>query len=375
MPRRYGAPYFRPMKIVAAVLAGGLGVRLWPRSTERKPKQFVHVLGEGTLIQNTVARLAPFIDATDVFVVTTPEFRDLVCDQLPSVQEHHILSEPFGRNTGPAIGFAATRLRALLGDDAIMVVLPSDHLISNVREFHLLLEKACAAATALGRIITIGVMPTRAETGFGYIQVGDDIDTDNPVLRGVVRSVRTFAEKPDASTAQRFIDAGDFIWNSGIVVATVGTILDRIGQYLPDHAPLLSQFERAVGTENEAFVLESVYRQMRSVSFDVGVLEQDPTIGVVEGAFGWSDVGTWDELYRMSMKDGKNNVLEGNVLAINTTNCLVSASTGRLIGLINADNLVVVETESSLLISKRGQTEDVRDFVDQLRRRNIAKHF
>jgi mannose-1-phosphate guanylyltransferase len=363
------------MKIVAVVLAGGLGVRLWPRSTERKPKQFVHVLGEGTLIQNTVSRLAPFVHAHDTYVVSTPDFRDLVSDQLPSLQDHQILSEPFGRNTGPAIGFAATKLRAELGDDVVMVVLPSDHLISNVREFHVLLDKACSAAIALERIITIGVMPTRAETGYGYIQVGDDIPTDNPVLRGVVKAVETFAEKPDSSTAQRFVDAGDFAWNSGIVVGTVATILDRIAEYLPDHAPLLAQYERAVGSAEEYSVLENMYRQMRSVSFDVGVLERDPTIGVVEGTFGWSDVGTWDELYRMSMKDGKNNVLEGNVLAVNTTNCLVSGSTGRLIGVINADNLVVVETESSILISKRGRTEDVRDLVDQLRRRHIAKHF
>jgi mannose-1-phosphate guanylyltransferase len=181
------------MKIVAVVLAGGLGVRLWPRSTERKPKQFVHVLGEGTLIQNTVSRLAPFIHAHDTYVVSTPDFRDLVSDQLPSLQDNQIFLEPFGRNTGPAIGFAATKLRAELGDDVVMVVLPSDHLISNVREFHVLLDKACSAASALERIITIGVMPTRAETGFGYIQVGDDVPTDNPVLRGVVKAVETFA--------------------------------------------------------------------------------------------------------------------------------------------------------------------------------------
>lgn len=363
------------MKIVAVVLAGGLGVRLWPRSTERKPKQFVHVLGEGTLIQNTVSRLAPFIDTTDVFVVSTPEFHDLIIHQLPSIQQDQVLLEPFGRNTGPAIGFAATKLRATLGDDAVMVVLPSDHLISNVREFHVILDRACAAACAMEKIITIGVMPTRAETGYGYIQVGEELPTDNPVLRGVVKSVRTFAEKPDSSTAQRFVDAGDFAWNSGIVVATVGTLLDRIDEFLPDHAPLLAQYERSIGTPHEHEVLENVYRQMRSVSFDVGVLEHDRSIGMVEGAFGWSDVGTWDELYRMSMKDGKNNVLEGNVLAVNTTNCLVSGSTGRLIGVVNADNLVVVETESSILICKRGQTEDVRDLVDQLRRRHIAKHF
>lgn len=375
MPRRYGAPYFRCMKIVATVLAGGLGVRLWPRSTARKPKQFVHTLGEGTLIQNTVTRLAPFISNDDVFVVATPEFRDIIHDQLPALEDRRILLEPFGRNTAPAIGFAVTKLRALYGDEAVMVVLPSDHLISNVREFQVILDKACSAAAVMDRIITIGVMPTRAETGYGYIQVGDELEPENPILRSVVRSVQTFAEKPDSSTAQRFVDAGDFIWNSGIVVGSIKTLHEKIAEYLPDHAPLFEQYARAVGTADEHLVLESIYRQMRSVSFDVGVLERDPSIGVVEGAFGWSDVGTWDELYRMSLKDGKNNVIEGNVLTVNTTNCLVSGSTGRLIGLVNIDNLVIVETESSILVAKRGQTEDVRDLVDQLRRRHIEKHF
>lgn len=363
------------MKIVAVVLAGGHGVRLWPRSTERKPKQFVHVLGEGTLIQNTVSRLAPFVAPQDVYVIATPEQQDHVIRQLPAVPIDHVLEEPFGRNTGPAIGLAATKLHAREGGDTVMVVLPSDHLISNVREFQVVLDRACTAAITMERIITIGVMPTRAETGYGYIQVGDEIATDNPLLTSVVKSVGTFAEKPDASTAQRFLDAGDFVWNSGIVVGTVNTILRRIAEYLPDYAPLFQQYERSIGSPDEDLVLESVYRQMRSVSFDVGVLERDSSIGVVEGAFGWSDVGTWDELYRMSMKDGKNNVLEGNVVALNSTNCLVSGSTGRLIGVVDVDNLIIVETESSMLICKRGQAEDVRDLVDLLRRRHIAKHF
>jgi mannose-1-phosphate guanylyltransferase len=310
-----------------------------------------------------------------VFVVATPEFRDIIHDQLPALEDRRILLEPFGRNTAPAIGFAVTKLRALYGDEAVMVVLPSDHLISNVREFQVILDKACSAAAVMDRIITIGVMPTRAETGYGYIQVGDELEPENPILRSVVRSVQTFAEKPDSSTAQRFVDAGDFIWNSGIVVGSIKTLHEKIEEYLPDHAPLFEQYARAVGTADEHLVLESIYRQMRSVSFDVGVLERDPSIGVVEGAFGWSDVGTWDELYRMSLKDGKNNVIEGNVLTVNTTNSLVSGSTGRLIGVVNVDNLVIVETESSILVAKRGQTEDVRDLVDQLRRRHIEKHF
>ncbi|MBU3678861.1 MAG: mannose-1-phosphate guanylyltransferase [Candidatus Kapabacteria bacterium] len=370
-----GLRRFVAMKIVAVVMAGGLGIRLWPRSTERKPKQFVHALGEGTLIQNTVARLLPMVTPDDVYVVTTADLSHHVVDQLPMVSPERIISEPFGRNTGPAIALSAAVVAERHGSDVVMVVLPSDHVIHNVREFQVVVDQACTAAVDLDRIMTIAVMPTRPETGYGYIQVGDPIPCDNPLVKGHAKAVLTFAEKPDAATAQRFLDAGDFAWNSGIVVATAGAILRAVDEYMPDHAPLIHQWQRRNRNTDEGSELEALYRQMRSVSFDVAVLERDPTIGVVEGSFGWSDLGTWDELYRMSLKDGKNNVIEGTVMAIRTSNSLVSASSGRLVGVIDMDNIMVIETEQSVLICRRGMTENVRDLVDLLRRRQISKHF
>jgi len=326
------------------------------------------------MIQNTVARLLPFVDRDGIYVVATAELAHHVVEQLPIVPQQNVLHEPFGRNTGPSIALAATVLGRTHSHDTIMVVLPSDHLINNVREFQVTLDRACSAAEATGRIVTIGVTPTRPETGFGYIQVGEDIPTDNPVLKNMLRSVRVFAEKPDVATAQRFIDAGDFLWNSGIVVGSIEAILRSVDENLPDHGPLFRQLERYLGTPDEWDMIESAYKQMRSVSFDVGVLEKDPSIGVVQAEFGWSDVGTWDELYRVSMKDGKNNVIEGNVVTLQATNCLVSGTTGRLIGIVNVDNLIVVETDSSIMICRRGESENVRDLVDVLRRRHIANH-
>lgn len=363
------------MRIVAVIMAGGLGIRLWPRSTERKPKQFVHALGEGTLIQNTVARLQPLVDPADVYVVTTADLRHHIHDQLPMVGADRVISEPFGRNTGPAIALSAATVQERLGDDVVMVILPSDHVINNIREFQVVVDMACTAAVALDCIMTIGVMPTRPETGYGYIQVGEPIESDNPVLRDHVKRVSSFAEKPDMATAQRFIDAGDFVWNSGIVVGTARAITRAVDEYMPDHAPLFHQWQRRSQGADDDVLLESLYRQMRSVSFDVAVLERDPTIGVVEGAFGWSDLGTWDELYRMSLKDGKNNVIEGNVTSVRTTNCLISAGSGRLVGAVDVDNLIIVETDQSVLVCRRGQAENVRDLVEHLRRRQISKHF
>ncbi len=368
----FGSGSLRLMKVAAVVLAGGLGSRLWPRGTDRKPKQFTHVLGEGTMIQNTVMRLLPFVSANDIWIVTTRDLANHVHDQLPLVLHEHVIAEPFGRNTGPSIGLVATLLRGHLGENTVLLVMPSDHLILNVREFQNTLELACAAAERSDSIVTIGVMPTRSETGYGYIQVGDVVPFEEAQLQGKVHRVRTFAEKPDIATAQRFIDAGDFVWNSGIFVGKANVIHQAVIQHLPDHAPLFSELERHIGKESFDVTLENVFRQMRSVSFDVGVMEKADNVLVVDGSFGWSDVGTWDEVYRLSMKDGRNNVIEGNVVTLQTNNCLVSGSSGRLIGVVGVDNLIVVETEHALMITRRGKAEQVRDLIDLIRRRHIG---
>ena len=359
------------MKIVSVVLAGGLGVRLWPRSTEKQPKQFIHVMGDGTLIQNTVMRLLPFVAIENVHVSTTIDLAPLLKEQLPLVRDDNVIIEPFGRNTGPAIALAALALRQKYGEDVVAIFTPSDHYVSNVREFQVILDQACTTAQAGDSIVTIGVTPTRSETAYGYIQVGEEVETENPVLKGKVHEVKTFAEKPDLATAQRFIDSGDFMWNSGIFVAKVSVILDAIRKHLPDHAPLFDLLEKHVGKESYNEMLANLFRQMRSISFDIGVMEKTKNVQMVDGSFGWSDVGTWDELYRMSMKDGKNNVIEGNVVTLNSSSCLVSGSSGRLVGVVGVDNLVVVDTENALMICKRGKAEQVRDLVDLLRRRHI----
>jgi mannose-1-phosphate guanylyltransferase len=362
------------MEPVAVVMAGGLGTRLWPRSTERRPKQFVHVLGDGTLIQNTVMRLLPVFPPERIFVVTTKDLAEHIPDQLPVIPAANVIVEPFGRNTAPCMALSATVLRHRFGDDCVMIALPSDHVISNVPEFHLSLERAVHAAEDIGGIVTIGVMPTRPETGFGYIQVGDEVSCDRDSLNGVVKRVTTFAEKPEVHTAQRFMDAGDFVWNSGIFIGRIGDVVRSIAEHLPDHAPLFQLLERHIDRDTYADTLETIYRQMRSVSYDIGVMEEAGNVLVVEGTFGWSDVGTWDELYRLSMKDGRNNVIEGNVVTMNTTNTLVSAAGGKMIGLVGIDNLIVVETESTIMICKRGEAEHVRDLVDLLRRRQNTRN-
>lgn len=360
------------MKVLGIVLAGGLGSRLWPRGTDRKPKQFTHVLGEGTMIQNTVMRLLPFVAANDLWVVTTRDLQQHVLDQLPLIENSHVICEPFGRNTGPSIALASMLLRHQAGGSAVLAVLPSDHMVMNVRDFQATLEQACIVAAQSKSIVTIGVMPTRSETGYGYIQVGDTLSFNDPSLTYDVKRVKTFAEKPDLATAQRFLDAGDFVWNSGIFVGQADVIYHAVLEYLPDHAPIFIELERHIGKDSFDQALEYAFKQMRSISFDVGVMERATNVLVVDGTFGWSDVGTWDELYRLSMKDGRNNVIEGNVVTLQTNNCMVSGTSDRMIGIVGVDNLIVVETEQALMICKRGRAEQVRDLIDLIRRRHIG---
>jgi len=359
------------MKNVAVILAGGRGPGLWPRGTDKMPKQFQHVLGNGTMIQNTVQRISPLIPAEQTWVVTTQQFEGLVREQLPELPEGQIVCEPFGRNTGPSIALTSTLLKFVYSPDTVLAFLPSDHLIQNSHEFQAVLNQACHAARTSEMIVTIGVLPTRPETNYGYIQVGNPYSA-NGQAGDKVYYVHTFAEKPDPETALRFLNAGDFVWNSGIFVARIDVLLRAITTFLPDHAPLFASLERHVNKETYHAALETIFRQIRSISFDVGVMEKAENILVVDGAFGWSDVGTWDEVYRLVMKDGKNNVLEGNVIALNTGNSLISALGGKIVGVVGVENLVVVDTEEALMICPRGQTNQVREIVDVLRRRHIG---
>ncbi len=361
------------MKTVALIMAGGLGARFWPRSSERHPKQFIHLLGEGTMIQNTVARLAPLFDFEDIYIVAPSSYAAMMRQQLPAIPTENFILEPFGRNTAPCLALSAITLNQQFAGDTIMTALPSDHIVHNVREFHQNIEISQQAAAELGGIVALGVKPTRPETGYGYVQSSDNSKKVGELFNQGVRKVYTFAEKPDAATANRFCDSGDFLWNTGIFSTTLDTFHTAFNTCLPDHAPLFDFIRQNLLKDNYIQILQDMYRQMRSVSVDYGIMEKSNNVYVVEGTFGWSDVGTWDELYRLSMKDAKNNVIEGDVIAINTTNCLVSTSE-KFIGLVGVEDLIVIDSENAIVICKRGEAHNVKQLVDFMRRKQINRH-
>jgi mannose-1-phosphate guanylyltransferase len=358
------------MKKIAVVMAGGSGPKFWPRSTEKKPKQFLHLIGEGTMIQNTVFRLLPIFAPEDIYIVTYQSLAEIAEDQLPNIPKENIIVEPFGRNTAPCIALTATALSERIDPDTVMMVFPSDHVIFNVREFHQSLEIAANIASERNDIVTIGITPTRPVSAFGYIQVREGAGDLGKYYETGVHFTNTFAEKPDLATAKRFIDSGDFLWNSGIFVWKVETFWNAFELYLPEHAHLFKLLNKHIGKYSFKGVVEYIYRQMESVSVDYAILEKANNVLVVESTFSWSDLGNWDELFRLSLKDARNNFVEGDVIAINSTNCFIS-SNNRFVGAIGVNDLIVIDSEDSLLICRRGSSEDVNELVDYMKRKQI----
>lgn len=354
----------------AIIMAGGVGTRLWPRSRTSTPKQLLHLMGEGTMIQNTVARLQPLVPPENIFIVTNASQVEGFLEQVPAIPRENLIAEPFGRNTAPCIGLAATAVRRH-DPDGIMMVLPADHWIENVRDFQNRLRLAAEVATAKGGLVTLGIRPTRPETGYGYIQWLEQRKGIDEFYDQGVRKVRTFAEKPDAFTAERFLESGDFLWNSGMFIWQAKTILAEFEHHLPDLYEQICEIDEAYDTESYTAVLEKVYRLVTPISIDYGVMEKAKEVYVIECDFGWSDVGSWDETYRLSRKDNQENALQGEVVAIDTTRSYIR-SDGRMIAAIGLEDVIIVDSPDALLVCKRGDSQQVQKVVDYLRRKKIT---
>jgi len=358
------------MNIYAVIMAGGVGSRLWPLSREKSPKQLLHILGEGTMIQNTIARLQPMIPYENIFIVTNKVQVTGFREQVPQIPPENIIAEPFGRNTAPCVALAAANLRDV-DPEGIMVVLPADHFIQNVGEFQYKLRLACEAAHSMRCLVTMGITPTRPETGFGYIQRSEQQDERNIYYEQGLRPVLTFAEKPDLPTAERFLASGDFLWNSGMFIWRVDTIEQAFREYLPELYEQVESIHAAQGSDDYQDRLESIYSQIHPISIDYGVMEKADNVYVTQCEFGWSDVGSWDETYRLSRKDANANSIIGDVVTIDTQRTFVRTA-GKIVATVGVDDLIIVDTPDALLICKRGQSQQVQAVVDYLRRKKIT---
>ncbi len=348
-------------KAYAVIMAGGSGTRFWPLSRSTRPKQLL-ALGPDrrSLLRATAERVWSMLPAERTFVVTSVELREQIEKELPELPAQQILAEPVGRNTAPCIGWAATHVKRL-DEDAIMAVLPADHYISETEAYLDTLRRGLQAATH-GDYVTIGIRPTRAETGYGYIEVGSELDP------GVFRA-RRFVEKPNRQRAEQFVANGNFLWNSGIFFFLASRILEAIDQHLPGLGQELRRYDQAASAGGEAELVEATYAQLPAVSIDHGIMEKVSAVSVVPGSFEWSDLGSWTSAWELSPRDEHANALPAEGIAIDAHGNYASAPDGKLVVLVGVDDLVVVDAGDALLVMPKDRAQDVREVVARLRDR------
>lgn len=361
------------MKMLALILAGGTGPKMWPRSTESKPKQFTHVNGEGTMLQNTFSRISGIFHTDDIYVITNEEYTDLVKVQIPAIKKDNIISEPFGRNTAPALALANIILDKKYEENTVICVFPSDHIITNLGEFKESVNTAVEFAYKKNGIVSLGIYPTRPETQYGYVQIDEEKRDLGENYHLGIRYGINFAEKPDKGTAQRFLESGDFLWNSGIIFYKLSVFFEKLAKYIPDLHKEFNNLKKHINTKDFHKELIVVYKKIDSVSVDYGILENSESVFVVKSTFNWTDLEIWDELFRISMKDASGNAIEGDVISINTKNCFINANE-KMIGVVGIEDLIVVDTDNALLICRKDESEKVQEIVDYMKRKNINKY-
>lgn len=339
------------------IMAGGIGSRFWPYSRNNRPKQFLDILGTGrSLLQMTYDRFLEIGDPTRFFVVTNQSYLELVLEQLPDLKPEQILTEPLRRNTATCIAYAAYKIHAF-DPEAKLIVTPADHLILQEKRFIETIQRAIQASRIDGRLITIGIKPNRPETGYGYIQYLESENGD-PSMK-----VKTFTEKPNAKLAKTFVESGDFVWNSGMFVWKVKSLLEAFAEHMPDIAEVFEDGKTHFGNLTEQDFINRAYTMVKNVSIDYGIMEKSEKVYVILGDFGWSDLGTWHSLHELREKDENNNVIEGNTMLYDTTNCFVKMDSDKLVVIEGLDNYLINESENVLLICRLGGERKFRDFV------------
>ena len=354
------------MNLFALIMAGGIGSRFWPRSKEKTPKQLLRIFGEKTMIQDTVARLNGVIPNENIFVITNKVQRQEIINQLPEVPPINILEEPFGRNTAACIGLASIMIEEK-SKDAVTIVLPADHIIRDKISFYNTLKTSAKFANESKGLVTIGIVPTRPETGYGYIQIDDSFVSDN------IHKVLTFAEKPNYATAVRFLESGDFLWNSGMFIWRIDSVLEEIRKFMPELYEGLETIKKSMHAPNFGEVLGNVYGQLKNVSIDYGIMEKSQKVFLTKGDFSWSDVGSWEEVYQLSDKDEDGNAIVGKVFTDDTSESYIY-SPDKFTAVIGAENFIVINTDDALLICRRDKAQDVKKVIEHLKFSKMTDH-
>ncbi|WP_255478550.1 mannose-1-phosphate guanylyltransferase [Rufibacter sp. XAAS-G3-1] len=338
------------------VMAGGIGSRFWPFSRTNYPKQFHDVLGIGeSMIQTTVKRFSTVCPKENVYIVTNREYKALVQEQFPEFSDEQILQEPIGRNTAPCIAYACYKI-AQKNPGANIIVAPADHVILREQAFLACVHQALEAVSQEDILVTLGIKPTRPDTGYGYIQYQPDTSQS-------LKKVKTFSEKPSLETALTFLESGDFVWNAGIFIWSAQSILNAFRMHLKEVADLFEEGTAAYLTPEEEAFIDAAYPRCQNVSIDYGIMEKAENVHVILGDLGWSDVGTWNSLYSIADKTPEGNVIDGDTMLYDTQNCIIKTPQDKLVVIQGLQDYIVAEHDNVLMICQRKNEQQVKDFV------------
>ena len=348
-------------KNYCVIMAGGIGSRFWPLSTANKPKQFLDILGIGrTLLQLTYDRFSRIIPPQNFLVVTSENYKDLVLSQLPELKKSQVLSEPLRRNTAPCIAYATYKILSIC-PEANVIVAPSDHLIMKEDYFLEEITNGLRYVCNNDVLLTLGLQPNRPETGYGYIQVAEKVEFEG---KDNLFRVKTFTEKPDRKMAEVFVETGEFYWNSGIFIWSAKAILNAFVKHLPDVNALFEYGKKLINTQDEMHYINKVYSECPNISIDYGVMEKADNVYVLCADFGWSDLGTWGPLYENHTKDKLDNALSGNkIFLYDTEKCIINLPDNKVAVIQGLNDYIVVESENTLLICKKEDEQQIRQFV------------
>lgn len=343
-------------------MAGGGGTRFWPLSRQAMPKQFLNLTGNDIMLNETMNRLEGMIRTDDIFVVTNEAYTELTKDKTKGkMREDHILSEPAARNTAACIGYAAMEIMRKYGD-GVMCILASDHYIENLGEYQKVMREAVEIASKSKKLVTIGIGPTFPSTGYGYIRYRAAKDCN-------YHEVEEFVEKPCVESAKEYIERGNYLWNSGMFVWKASVILEQFEKLLPDIYECLLTIGASMNTAEEKEVIQRVYPMIPKISIDYGIMERAKEVVVLEGNFGWNDIGSFDSFQAICKPDGNGNILYGENVNVDTRNC-ISYAQNKLIATVGVENLIIVETEDAVFVCDRDRAQEVRSIVEELQRTN-----
>ena len=347
-------------------MAGGVGSRFWPLSRTRKPKQFLDILGTGkTLLQQTFERFARIIPKENIFIVSNEEYSDLIMKQISGIDHSQVLLEPIRRNTAPCIAYANYKIREL-EPEANIVVAPSDHLIIKEPDFLNVVMKGLDFVADKDALLTLGIQPSRPETGYGYIQINGNKEAI--VVNESLRKVKTFTEKPDLKMATIFLESGDFFWNSGIFFWSLKSIDSAFEKYLNEINGLFKEGIGIYNTPDEHDFIARTYPRCKNISIDYGIMEKADNVHVLCADFGWSDLGTWGSLYDMSNKDDNQNAIQGkNIFIYDSGNCIINLPNDKLAVIQGLDDFIVVDSDNILLICRKEDEQKIKNFVNDVR--------